>query len=463
MELLLYNTLTKSKEVFKPQNRSLIKLYVCGPTVYDRPHIGTARSAVIYDILFRTLIHVFGISNVLYVRNITDVDDKIIGRARDLNMEVSKLTKLTIDYFQQDMNYLNCLRPNIEPKATEHVQEMISIITKLIERGYAYISDNHVYFDVAKADNYTNLSGRSLDQMINSVRIEAKESKKCQNDFVLWKPIGRGEKNCDNFSSPWGIGRPGWHIECSAMSYKYLGSSFDIHGGGADLIFPHHTNEIAQSVNAFPGSTFANLWVHNGFLTVNGEKMSKSLGNFLTVEDMIARNISGDILRLLLMNTQYRKPLDFNDKALLDARKTLDYWYGAVATKAINRDDDNLPGDFLSALYDDLNTPLAVKIINDYAKLAYVSVNKEEQNFNANKLYQCTRFLGLMSRSAEKWFRNDTDVDEEEINQLVSKRLLAKKQGQWQIADEIRNKLLSMNIILEDRPNNITTWRKKNN
>ncbi|RYE06348.1 MAG: cysteine--tRNA ligase [Rickettsiaceae bacterium] len=460
MELLLYNTLTKLKEVFRPQDKNLVRMYVCGPTVYDRPHIGNARSVIVYDILFRVLSHVFSANCVLYVRNITDVDDKIINRAHALNIEASELTKITIGEFQDDMNYLNCLLPNIQPKATEHIAEMIDIISKLIDSGHAYISDNHVYFEVAKAKNYTSLSRRIFDQEINFVRIENAESKKHPNDFVLWKPIGRDEKIHDNFNSPWGIGRPGWHIECSAMSCKYLGPNFDIHGGGADLIFPHHTNEIAQSTSAFPGSTFANFWIHNGFLTVNGEKMSKSLGNFLTIKDMVARNIPGEVLRLLLMSTQYRKPLDFNDKAIMDARKTLNYWYRALLALDKIDENNNLPDEFLLALYNDLNTPAAIKIINHYAKLVYTSVKPIDKNLNANKLYQCAKFLGLMEKSAKEWFKNDSSFDEEQINELINARTLAKKQRQWQIADQIRNQLLAVNIVLEDQPNNITTWRK---
>ncbi|MCZ6919327.1 MAG: cysteine--tRNA ligase, partial [Rickettsia endosymbiont of Ixodes persulcatus] len=294
----LYNTLTRTKELFSPQDQANVKMYVCGPTVYDNPHIGNSRSVAVYDLLYRILIKIFGSAAVKYVRNITDVDDKIIDRAELLGITINELTDKVTQEFHINMEYLGCKLPSIEPKATEHINIMIEIIERLIAKKHAYIADKHVYFNVLSAPNYTELSNQNLEEMFAGVRVGNSKTKKHPQDFVLWKPAKPNESANMNFESPWGLGRPGWHIECSAMSYKYLGENFDIHGGGADLIFPHHTNEIAQSRCAFPNSTYAKYWVHNGFLTVNGEKMSKSLGNFITVRDLMDKEISGEVIRL---------------------------------------------------------------------------------------------------------------------------------------------------------------------
>lgn len=458
MALLLYNTLSKVREKFKPLNLNLVKMYVCGPTVYDHPHIGNARSVVTYDILYRILMKIFGQKNVIYIRNITDVDDKIIIRAKEGKIKINELTKITTEYFHHDMDYLRCLRPNIEPKATEHIIEMIIIIQKLIDLGHAYISNNHVYFDILSANDYMALSNRTLEDMLPGFRIETAESKKHAGDFVLWKPASLDDEVDANFDSPWGRGRPGWHIECSAMSYKYLGENFDIHGGGIDLIFPHHTNEIAQSKCAFPDSSFANFWVHNGFLTVKGEKMSKSLGNFLTVKDLIKKEIKADVIRLFLISAHYRKPLDFNDKAIDDANKTINYWYRTV--EGLDLDHNHpLPDNFLSALFDDINTPLAIKIMNDFAKEANAASSHSEKQFKASLLISCANFLGLMEGEAEEWFKNTND--EKAVNELINKRYNAKKEKNWELADQIRKDLMLNGIILEDKADGTTIWRKE--
>lgn len=460
MQFSLYNTLKRNQEIFKPLNNNVVKMYVCGPTVYDRPHLGNARSVVVYDILYRILMHIFGTKNVLYVRNITDIDDKIINRANILGIKISDLTNTTTTDFHHDMAYLGCLSPNIEPKATEHISEMITIIEKLINLRYAYISNGHVYFDVLKPRNYHELSGRSFNEMLEGVRIEIDEAKRHPEDFVLWKLANKEDNLSEVFSSPWGIGRPGWHIECSAMSYKYLGQDFDIHGGGADLIFPHHTNEIAQSTCAFPNSQFARFWVHNGFLTVSGEKMSKSLGNFITVKDLIDKKLSGEVIRLFLLSVHYRKPLDFNDKALNDATKMINYWYRAIKGLDSNLDTAALPDDFLSALLEDMNTPLAIKIINDYAKLVYSTSDKDKQLLYASLMLKCANFIGLMTKSVEEWFGGGIDpaID---IEELILQRSQAKKEKNWALADKIRQDLLNHGIVLEDGADGLTTWRKK--
>ncbi|WP_253308482.1 MULTISPECIES: cysteine--tRNA ligase [unclassified Rickettsia] len=457
MKLYLHNTLTRTKEIFQPIDKNLIKMYVCGPTVYDRPHIGNARSVIVYDILYCLLEEIFGEANVKYVRNITDVDDKIIDRAAELKITIGELTKKITDEFHQDMYYLGCKTPTLEPRATEHIDQMIEMIEKLIATNHAYIVDNHVYFDISTAPNYTELSNRDLDEMADGVRIENSKAKKHPHDFVLWKPAKPNESLEANFESPWGLGRPGWHIECSSMSYKYLGENFDIHGGGADLIFPHHTNEIAQSKCAFPDSLYAKYWVHNGFLTSNGEKMSKSLGNFITVKDLINKKIPGDIVRLLLLTVHYRKPLDYNDKALDDAKKTMDYWYRAIEN--VNTIKlSTMPQDFMQALLDDMNTPLAIKIINDYAKQVFLVQTVEEKRINVSSLLACANFIGLMTQKPQEWFH--AGIDEIYINQLVDKRLEAKKQKDWLLADQIRKQLLEEGIILEDKTDGTTIWRK---
>jgi len=458
MPIHLYNTLTHNIEIFEPADKNKVKMYVCGPTVYDNPHIGNSRSVVVYDLLYRILINIFGKKAVTYVRNITDVDDKIIDRAKTLGVTINELTDKVTKEFHANMQYLGCLSPNVEPKATEHINVMIEIIEKLIKLGAAYIAYNHVYFNVLSAPNYTELSNRKLEEMLEGVRIENSKTKKHPQDFVLWKPAKADEAADINFESPWGLGRPGWHIECSAMSYKYLSENFDIHGGGADLIFPHHTNEIAQSRCAFPGSTYAKYWIHNGFLTVNGEKMSKSLGNFITVRDLMDKKIAGEVVRLFLLSCHYRRPLDYNDKAIEDAKKTLDYWYRAIQNVKI-REVNTLSTDFMEALLDDMNTPLAVKTINDYAKDIFTAKTEEEKRLNAANLVACANFIGLMNQTPHEWF--NSDVDEAYINDLIKQRLEAKEQKNWQLADEIRNRLLQEKIILEDKPNGITIWRKE--
>jgi cysteinyl-tRNA synthetase len=460
MKLSLFNTLTRKIEVFSPLDNNLVKMYVCGPTVYDHPHIGNARSAVVYDILYRILKFIYGEDKVIYVRNITDVDDKIMARALERKIPISKLTKETTEYFHKDMAYLGCLAPSIEPKATEHIAEMISIIQKLIKLGFAYETGGNVYFEVTKAQKYTELSGRSFSEMLEGVRNPNSEDKTNPGDFVLWKAADSRDDESAKFDSPFGVGRPGWHIECSAMSHKYLGETFDIHGGGADLIFPHHTNEIAQSTSAFPGSEFAKYWVHNGFLTVNHEKMSKSLGNFVTVNDWATSGMKEDTARLLLLGAHYRKPLDYNEKATIDAEKTISYWYRALEGLPENELSGNasLPDEFINCLLDDMNTHMAITLINEYAKEAHLAKGTGEQTTKGNLMYSCAKFLGLMRLPAKEWFGN-TD-DNETIKGLLEKRQVAKQNKNWEAADSIRKELEAMGIKVEDRPDGTSNWRK---
>lgn len=458
MKLTLFNSLTKKREKFTPIDANLIKMYVCGPTVYDHPHIGNARSVVVYDILYRILIKIYGKNQINYVRNITDIDDKIIARAKQENISISELTKKTIKYFHKDMEFLGCLKPTFEPKATDHVKEMINIIQKLLQFDIAYQVNDHIYFDITKSKNYEALSGRSLDEMLKNVRIENSKDKRNIGDFVLWKPSTPYDYESAKFNSPFGIGRPGWHIECSAMSYKYLGETFDIHGGGADLIFPHHTNEIAQSCSAFPGSEFAKVWVHNGFLTVNHEKMSKSLGNFITIQDLRDKGIDGEVVRLFLISNHYRKPIDYNNKAISDAKSMISYWYRAIDKISISSSHNNLPKPFIKALFEDINTHNAIKITNDYAKQVHSLINQQEKNNAAANLLACAKFLGVMNYSAKEWFQSD--INSELIESLISQRLEAKKAKNWNKADNIRDKLASINIEIEDKSDGSTIWRK---
>ncbi|MCP5369887.1 MAG: cysteine--tRNA ligase [Rickettsiaceae bacterium] len=460
MHLTLFNSLTKRKENFIPLKNGEISMYVCGPTVYDRPHIGNARSVVCYDVLYRLLSYIYGKESVKYVRNITDIDDKIINRAKENNITIEKLTLEITQLFHHDVDYLYCLRPNFEPKATEHIDDIIDIIQRLLNNGYAYIASGHVYFDVSKYQDYAKLSGQTIEELFNSVRIEQSLGKKHNNDFVLWKPVMEEEKFA-SFNSPFGRGRPGWHIECSAMSYKFLGKNFDIHGGGVDLVFPHHTNEIAQSCAAFPGSQYARYWVHNGFLTVNHEKMSKSLGNFLTIKDLIDQEIKGEVIRLVLMNCHYRKPLDYNDKTLKDHISMLNYWYQALENVGIEFGKENnidLPDEFIDALCDDLNTHQAISIIHEYAKKLYVSGNDTDKIYYGKKLYYAGKFLGFFNHTPNDWFRGNISSDK--IEQLISERAQAKMEKNWQKADKIRQTLADMNIIIEDGAGK-TTWKKK--
>ncbi len=460
MTLSLFNTLTKAKEVFNPISKSLVKMYVCGPTVYDHPHIGNARSVVVYDILYRLLSFIYGKDRVLYVRNITDIDDKIIQRALKDSISISELTQKTTEIFQYDMKYLACLSPNIEPKATEHVDDMINIISILLEKNIAYIADNHVYFDVSKYPEYTKISGQLNDELLESVRIDASLGKKNTADFVLWKPSQENDPISSIYESPFGPGRPGWHIECSAMSHKYLGDTFDIHGGGVDLIFPHHTNEIAQSCSAFNNSEYAKTWVHNGFLTVNHEKMSKSLGNFLTVKDLIKKGLKGDIIRLFLLSAHYRKPLDYNDKAIKDCSGMINYWYRAIHPYEDDIDFSiDLPVDFIESLLDDMNTSLALSVVNNYAKLVYNSENEDDKIHNASIVIRCANFLGLMQNSCSQWFHSDVDI--KKIEQLINARDKARQTKNWIKADKYRKELDSMGIIIEDDSRGATTWKKK--
>ncbi len=454
----LSNTLTRQVEPFTPIDPAHVKMYVCGPTVYARPHIGNARSVVVYDVLYRLLAHDF--PNVTFVRNITDVDDKINAAAVERGITIQALTSEVTEQFHGDMGALNCLKPTVEPKATEHIAQMIALIERLIAGGFAYAAEGHVLFRVQKDPNYGSLSRRSVKDMIAGARVEVAPYKEYAGDFVLWKPSyaeatdGRpADDTSAVFDSPWGPGRPGWHIECSAMSETHLGHNFDIHGGGADLMFPHHENEIAQSTCGNAGSHYAKYWVHNGFLTVEGEKMSKSLGNFITVHDLLSKGVKGEVIRFALMSTRYNEPLDWSEKLLSDAEKVLNRMYRRIQDSGFRIQEgiatnpqSPIPNPLLlEALRDDLNTPKALAIL---------------QTLDDEALLASANFLGLLQQTSDSWFKGDSGGEDTLwIEVQIAARNDAKKARDFATSDAIRDMLKAKGIVLEDSATG-TTWRR---
>lgn len=454
--LQFYNTLSDTIEVFEPRNPAGVGIYVCGPTVYDYAHIGNARPVVVFDVVFRLLRHVYGSSSVVYVRNITDIDDKIIQQHQISGEPIDVLTSRFADAYVHDMKSLNNLDPSYQPYATHHIDSMIRIIIQLIESGHAYVAQGHVLFHVPSNPNYGKLSRRNQTLQIAGERVEVAPYKKDPQDFVLWKP---SIDNIPGWDSPWGLGRPGWHIECSAMSCKYLGTEFDIHGGGHDLIFPHHENEIAQSECAH-GGTMAHTWMHNGFLLVDGKKMSKSQGNFHTVRDLLSK-WSGEIIRLLLLKTHYRSPLDFTEIGLHQARHTIDRWQRALQQAVPKHTHIKVSEQLLSALSNDLNTPLAIAHLDNLASQVFLYLergNQESAELTAAELLCSARFLGFLYQSPAEWFMGNNEANHI-ISEKISLRQQARNRGDFSSADKIRSELESQGIILEDR-NGITTWRR---
>ena len=435
MKLRLYNSLTKTKEDFVPLDPKNVRMYVCGPTVYDFAHIGNARPVIVFDLLFRLLRHNYGDAYVTYARNITDVDDKINARAAERGISIRELTEETARIYEEDVAALNCLPPSVAPRATEHIAQMLSIIEQLITAGHAYAAEGHVLFDVASKKDYGKLSRRALDEMIAGARVEVAPYKKNAMDFVLWKPSDAATPGWD---SPWGRGRPGWHIECSAMAGQYLGETFDIHGGGIDLMFPHHENEIAQSEGAHQGHALAKVWMHNGFLQVEGEKMSKSAGNFFTIRDLLA-DWPGEVLRFNMLRTHYRQPIDFTLAGLKESWKMLERWYGVTEPIA-----DPGPGaDFLEALSDDLNTPAAIAALHQAGDM---------------ELAGGLGFLGFSNVQLRIAAR--TQVDIVAIADAIAARNAARAAKNFAESDRIRDDLLSKGIVLKDGAGG-TTWEAK--
>lgn len=455
LKIKIFNTLSRQEEIIKTIEPNHLKMYVCGPTVYDRPHLGNARSVVIYDLFFRLFKLAF--ERVTYVRNITDVDDKINAAAKEQGISIQELTKKITDYFYKDIDALNVLRPTIEPRATNHISEMIAMIETLIKTNHAYENHGHVLFSVDSFKEYGALSNRQLDEMIAGSRVEVASYKKNPLDFVLWKPADSDDDISSVFESPWGKGRPGWHIECSAMSSKYLGADFDVHGGGADLQFPHHENEIAQSRCANPNSHFAKFWIHNGFLTVNGEKMSKSLKNFITVRDLLDKEISGVVIRYLLISTHYRKPFDFSQKVLDDSKKALEKFYAVfdgTAPTLTSQTSGAIFSQMISYLADDLNISKVIALLHETAKDA----KNGDENLK-NEFAAMLDFLGLID---VKLFSKKTESssDESEIDSQIALRLKFRQEKNFSKADEIRQNLLAQGIVLEDIAKDKTIWKR---
>jgi cysteinyl-tRNA synthetase len=435
MALKLYNTLTRTKEEFHPLDPKNVRMYVCGPTVYDFAHIGNARPVIVFDVLFRLLRHIYGTDHVTYVRNITDVDDKINARATEEGVSIREVTERTAKQYFEDVAALGALPPTHQPRATEYIANMIKMIERLIASGNAYTAEGHVLYDVSSKADYGKLSRRSLDEMIAGARVEVAPYKKNPMDFVLWKPSKPGEPS---WPSPWSSGRPGWHIECSAMSKALLGETFDIHGGGIDLVFPHHENEIAQSEAAHNGHPFARVWMHNGFLQVEGEKMSKSLGNFFTIRDLL-KDWPGEVLRFNMLRTHYRQPMDWTVHGLKESASTLERWYGLTEPVAAPRVSDA----FLAALADDLNTPLAI-----------AEMHKSDELALAGGL-DLLGFSRVQDRIALK-----PAVDPEEIARAIAARNEARKAKNFKESDRIRDELAAKDIVLKDGPSG-TTWEVK--
>jgi cysteinyl-tRNA synthetase len=456
LQIKLFNTLSGKEETLHTIDLNHLKMYVCGPTVYDRPHLGNARSVVIYDLFFRFFKQVF--PKVTYVRNITDVDDKINNAAKNQGISIQNLTQKITEFFYEDIGALNVLRPTFEPRATDHISEMIVMIEALIKNGHAYVNQGHVLFDVASYKDYGQLSNRNLDEMIAGSRVEIAAYKKNPLDFVLWKPADSDDDISSVFESPWGNGRPGWHIECSAMSLKYLGSDFDIHGGGADLQFPHHENEIAQSRCAKPHSHFAHFWIHNGFLTVNGEKMSKSLKNFITVRDLLDQKKSGVAIRYLLLSSHYRKPLDFNEKLLADSARTIEKFYSVLDESIIVESlKTEVPQEVLEFLADDLNISKISAFLHEMVK----EIKSNDDEKLKYKLARSLDFLGLLDINFFNKKDYSAEIPEEKVNEAIEMRLKFKTEKNFAKADEIRQNLLSQGVVLEDISGNKTLWKRK--
>jgi cysteinyl-tRNA synthetase len=450
MELKLYDTLSRDKRPFVPLDPARVRMYVCGPTVYDFAHIGNARPVIVFDVLFRLLRHLYGEDHVIYVRNITDVDDKINARAAERGIAIRDVTEETYRNFKEDVAALGTLPPTVEPRATEHIAEMKTLIERLVASGNAYVAEEHVLFSVPSMPDYGKLARRSLDEMMAGARVDVAPYKRDPMDFVLWKPSKPGEPA---WESPSGIatpGRPGWHIECSAMSWKHLGETFDIHGGGIDLVFPHHENEIAQSRCAFHAPVMANFWMHNGFLQVEGEKMSKSLGNFFTIREVLAE-WPGEAIRLAMLQTHYRQPINWTSAGIAEAKRTLDHWYQLAG--------DATPGmlcaDVVEALADDLNTPKALA--------AFHELRSEAAKGSAGAaacLKASAQLIGVMRGSAAEWAAwrpASVTIDEARIERLIGERNAARKAKDFKESDRIRDELAAQGIVLKDSKDG-TTW-----
>ncbi|MCQ2965515.1 MAG: cysteine--tRNA ligase [Alphaproteobacteria bacterium] len=454
MKLYVSNTMTRTKEEFIPLDEKHVRMYVCGPTVYDRAHIGNARPIIVFDTLYRLLKYLY--PKVTYVRNITDVDDKIIKKSQESGEPINVITEKTTRFFHEDISHLNVLNPNVEPKATAHIQDMIALVQRLVDNGHAYVAEGHVLFSVESMPTYGRLSKKSMKELRAGARVEVAPYKKDPADFVLWKP---SDANQPGWDSPWGFGRPGWHLECSAMSSKYLGETFDIHGGGLDLIFPHHENEIAQSCCAFGHDFYAKYWMHNGHLMVNGEKMSKSLGNFFTIREILDQ-VPGEAFRLYTLGTHYHQPLNWMADGLKQAKGTMDRFYTALRnTPDVDLSDAKPAEEVIEALCDDLNTPKAISVLHALA----TQLNKDKSAETKKTLLASAQLMGLLYQSAEEWFKNQSaeegSLSEADILALIQKRADARKAKDFATADAVRKELADKGVVIEDTPNG-TQWKR---
>lgn len=456
VDIYLHNTLKRRKDKFVPIDCNNVRMYVCGPTVYDKAHLGNGKTPVSFDVLYRLLRHVYSKEHVTYVSNITDVDDKILNKHKETGKPIREITEQTYNWYIEDMKKLGNLEPDYRPRATEYINEMIELVKMLLANGHAYEVEKHVLFDVDSMPDYGFLSGRSMKEMLAGARIEVADYKKNPADFVLWKPSDADQPGWD---SPWGYGRPGWHLECSAMSSKLLGDDFDIHGGGSDLIFPHHENECAQSCCAHKGSRFAHYWVHSGMLMVDGVKMSKSLGNFYILDDILAK-YPAEALRLLFLSTHYHQPFNFTFEGLQNAKQTLDKFYNALLKNKDVKVEEVAPDErVIEALADDLNTPLALTYLHENANNLNKAESSEDKIKYKSEMLANAYMLGLLWQDPEVWFKGSAGDDDAEIEAKIQARAEAKKNKDWATADKIRNELKEQGIILEDGPSG-TTWKR---
>ncbi len=461
MALQLYDTYSRQKRDFHPADDKRVTMYLCGPTVYSYAHIGNARPAVVFDVLYRLLRQTYGTEHVAYARNITDVDDKINAAAKEGGVSIGVITDKFTKIYREDTAALNVLKPDFEPMATGHMGHMIALVERLIEAGHAYEAEGHVLFDVTSFDGYGQLSNRKLKDMIAGARVEVASYKHNPADFVLWKPA---DENDPGWKSPWGRGRPGWHLECSAMIEAVLGTRIDIHAGGQDLIFPHHENERAQSMCSHDGKRLANYWLHNGFLDLVGGKMSKSLGNVKLIHDLI-KEWPGEVLRFALLSAHYRAPLDWSTALLEQSKTTLDRYYGTLRRLSdVTAADVPVPESFLSALHDDLNTPKAFAKLSTLATQANKADKTDEKATLKGEMLAIGALLGLFEEDPETWFKSnkglgDKDLDAAAIDALVAARVQARADKDWGEADRIRDVLSEMNIVIEDK-NEGSIWRR---
>ncbi len=457
MTIYLHDTLRAKKVAFEPLDPGHVTMYLCGPTVYNYAHVGNARPAVVFDLLVRLLRRSY---EVTFVRNITDVDDKINAAAQESGKAIDEITERFIKAYNEDMAVLGVLPPDIEPRATRHIDEMIEMIGELIEKGFAYEAEGHVVFDVESYENYGQLSKRNLREMIAGSRVEVAPYKKSAHDFVLWKP---STPELPGWDSPWGRGRPGWHVECSAMAGKHLGRTLDIHAGGQDLVFPHHENELAQSSCVHDGEIFARYWLHNGFLSIDHEKMSKSLGNVLLVHELI-KTIPGEVIRLALLSAHYRQPLDWSSETIESARRMLDRLYGAIRGIEISADDranSEPPAAVIAALADDINTPKALAEMFNLARTLNRTTDASERSIQAAGLFAAADLVGLLQKDPEDWFTTsaNSELTDGEIESLIAERNKARADKDFANADAVRDKLATKGVSIEDGPDG-TRWRR---